>query len=84
MSKIPKVEIITLKEEFLAIQKDALYKPLTKVLIQELIYKYEELFAIYGLNDLRWTLTTRENEIEFVPLREIDKYALIGIMNCDK
>lgn len=77
---ILKIKNIDLKTEFLAIQENAKNKPLTKVLIEEIDYKYKELLRSFGLEDLRYKIKQSKQSIIFIPIRPIDKYAVAGIL----
>jgi len=75
-----KIKIRELKTEFIAIQEEAIGKPMTMVLMQELQYKFQELFDYFLLRDLQWRLTKGEDTIVFTPIRVIDQYAINGIL----
>lgn len=79
-SIMPKVKYRDLKAEFVAIQNDAIGKPLTMVLMQELDYKYRDLFEYFGLRDLQYRLTKGNESIQFTPIRPIDELAIAGIL----
>ena len=69
-----------LKTEFNAIQSDYIGSKITPILIQEIDYRYKELFTHFGLEDLQYRITKKEKTIVFIPIRLIDQYAIYGII----
>ena len=53
---------------------------ITKVEKQELSYKLKEMFNYYNI-DLQYYLSIDNYSITIIPIREIDKYALAGILS---
>lgn len=72
-----------LKTEFLEIQHYYVGKQLTRVMMEEINYRYSDLFARFGLPELQWELSSKDGVISFTPIRPIDKYAICGMLNID-
>lgn len=78
---IKKTTVLDLKTEFLEIQKKHIGESLTREKIEEIVFEYTELFKKYELNEIKWTILSKENPIIFYPIRNIDKLAIAGILS---
>ena len=70
-----------LKTEFLLIGERRKGEHLTQIVMEELYYEYSELFKLFDMSELNFNLAqTNNGEIEFTPIRTIDKLAIRGII----
>ena len=75
------IEIVGLKREFEIIGETFLFSICTRRTVDEMYESYFNLFNKYGLNDLQFKIETRGMIAEFIPIRNIDKMAIFGILN---
>lgn len=68
------------KTEFLKITEGYLGKPLTMANLESLHSDINRLLNYYRLGEIKFRLISRDNEIKISPIREIDKYALKGLL----
>ena len=70
------------REKFIQIGQSVIGESLTPALIQSLYYEYEEFFNQHDLSELKFKIDfdSPNNSITFVPLRNIDKLALVGLL----
>ena len=73
-------EYSDLKTEFLAIQNQYKGEIMSRAILHEIDIRYQNLFHHFNLTELQWRLTMNGNTILFTPIRQIDQYAIIGIL----
>jgi hypothetical protein len=70
-----------MKKEFLSIRDKYLFSIATKQLMHELQHEYDKFFIKYGLEDIKFILKIEGFTVSLTPIRNIDRMAIIGILN---
>lgn len=75
------IKVKELKKELIKINEDVVGEMLTKIKLEEFYMRYQQLFDMFELKELQWNLKIVNNTLLFTPIREIDKYAIKGILD---
>ena len=71
----------TLKESFLDIMENTLFlKTTMEYEIDKIRFSLDELFIYFDIKEFQYKLEIINSKIEFIPIREIDKLILKGIL----
>lgn len=73
-----KEDLINLKEKYF---NKLIEYPFTEVFKEKVYDDFYEWVEYWNLYEFRFKLIFNENQIIFKPIRDIDKYLIIGIMN---
>lgn len=83
ISAIQKIEYKDLKTDFLSIGQKYIDEIITPDLLTKIYQEYKSLFIHFDLEDLQFIIEKDDCKLKFKPIREIDKYAIVGIMACE-
>lgn len=77
------VKIRNLKDELNGILNNSIGQMMGKKFIDELNSKLTELFNFFNLEDIQFRIISDESYSSIIidPIREIDRYAIYGILN---